>query len=189
MHLDIVLSLRVRATADTGSPQPTAFRPYENVNPDDSDYESDPVLEIEDHEIYNEIENDRQENSDVEDTSALPARGHPSTQEILPGAGRPLINVVNYAELNLATTNDPWSPFSPEVDCNLASWFVRNKVAKSQIDEYFAYRLSGTDARSFQSAYTMRQHLAELDLFGDYLVWTKPQLMMLNMRQLSIIGM
>jgi len=48
MHLDIVLSLRVHATADQGSPQPTAFRWHENVDPDDSDYESDPELEIED---------------------------------------------------------------------------------------------------------------------------------------------
>jgi len=35
----------------------------------------------------------------------------------------------------------------------------------------------------------MRQHLAELDLFGNYLMWAKPQLTMLNMGQLSIIGM
>ena len=76
-------------------------------------------------------------------------------------------------QLNLATTNDPWSPFSSEADFNLASWFVWNKVAKSQIDAYFADGLGGTDARSFRSAYTMRQHIDELDPFGDYLVWTE----------------
>jgi len=81
--------------------------------------------------------------------------------------------VVNYTELNLATTNDPWRPFSSEADFILARWFVRNKVAKSQIDAYFAYGLGGSDARSFQSAYTMRQYLDELDPFGDYLVWTE----------------
>jgi len=68
MHLDIVLSLRVRATADQGSLQPTAFRQHENVDQDDSDYESDPELEIEDQGAYNEIENDRQDHSDAEDT-------------------------------------------------------------------------------------------------------------------------
>jgi len=52
-HLDIVLSLRFRATADQGSPQPTAFRRNENVDPDDSEYESDPELEIEDQGAYN----------------------------------------------------------------------------------------------------------------------------------------
>jgi len=134
MHLDIVLSLRVRATADQGSPQPTAFRPHENVDPDDADYVSDPELEIEDEGAYHEIDNNRPDDSDAEDTSEPPARGHPSSQEIIPGAGRPLGNVVNYTELNLATTNDRWSPFLSEAGFNLASWFVWNKVAKSHID-------------------------------------------------------
>ena len=87
MHLDIVLSLRVRATADQGSPQPTAVRLHENVDPDDSDYESDTELEIEDQGAYNEIENDRRDDSDAEDTSEPPARRRPSSQEIIPRAG------------------------------------------------------------------------------------------------------
>ena len=48
MYLDIVLSLRARATADPGSLQSTAFRRDENLNPRNSDYESDPESEIED---------------------------------------------------------------------------------------------------------------------------------------------
>jgi len=173
MHLDIVLSLRVRAIADQGSQQPTACRRHENANPDDTDYESDPVLEIEDQGAYNEIENDRQDDSDAEESSEPPARGCLSSQEIIPGARIPLGDVVNYTELHFATTKDPRSAFSSEADFNLASWFVRNKVAKAQIEAYFADRLGGTDARSFRSAYTMRQHLNELDPFGDYLVWTE----------------
>jgi len=62
-----------------------------------------------------------------------------------------------------------------KADFNLESWFVLNKVAKSQIDAGFADGLRGTstDARSFPSAYTIREHLDELDPFGDYLVWTE----------------
>ena len=86
MHLDIVLSLRVHATADQGSLQPTAFRRHEDVDPDDSDYESDPVLQIEDQGAYNDIGNDRQDNSDKEDTSEPPARGRLSSHEIIPAA-------------------------------------------------------------------------------------------------------
>jgi len=112
MHLDIVLSLRVRATADQDSPQPTAFRRHENVDPDNSDYESDPELELEDQGAYNEIENDRQDDSDAADTSKPPAHGRPSSQEIIPGAGRPLGDIVNYTGLNLVTTNDRGSLFS-----------------------------------------------------------------------------
>ena len=70
-------------------------------------------------------------------------------------------------------TDDPWSPFSSENDFNLASWFVRSKVAKSQVYAYFADGLAGTDSRSFRSAYTLGQHLDILDLFREYLVWAE----------------
>jgi len=70
-------------------------------------------------------------------------------------------------------TDDPWSPLSLENDLNLASWFVRSKVAKSQIDAYFAEGLGGTDSRSFRSAHTLRQHLDILDPFREYLVWAE----------------
>jgi len=70
-------------------------------------------------------------------------------------------------------TDDPWKPFLSEDDFNLASWLVRSKVAKSQIDAYFAEGLGATDSRSFRSAYTMRQHLDVLDPFGECLVCTE----------------
>ena len=70
-------------------------------------------------------------------------------------------------------TDDPCSPFSSENDFNLASWFVRSKVAKSQIYAYFAEGLGCTDSRSFQSAYSLRQHLDILDPFREYLVWAE----------------
>jgi len=79
MDLDIVLSLRVRATADPGSPQPTAFRRHENVDLDNLDYESDPEPEIEDQGAYKERENNRQDDSDVEDTSEPLAGGGPAS--------------------------------------------------------------------------------------------------------------
>jgi len=79
MDLDSVLSLRVCATAHPGSPQPTTVGLHENVDPEDSDYESDPMPEIEDQGAYKEIENNRQDDSDAEDTSEQLARGGPSS--------------------------------------------------------------------------------------------------------------
>jgi len=81
--------------------------------------------------------------------------------------------VAGYTELNKAMTDDLWSPFSSENDFNLASWFVRSKVAKSQIDASFADGVGGTDSRSFGSAYTVRQHLDIQDPFREYLVWAE----------------
>jgi len=170
MHLDIVLSLST--IADAASMRPTFVHDkLENLT--DSDYESDCRLEIPDfHTAIGEID-DMQNDSDMEEVPHPPARVCPSGQETIPGAGRPLSEVAGYKELNKAMTDDPWSPFSSEKDFNLASWFVRSKVAKSQIDAYFAEGLDGTDSRSFRFAYTMRQHLDILDPFHEYLVWAE----------------
>ena len=65
------------------------------------------------------------------------------------------------------------NPFSSDHDLNLESWLVRSKVAKLQINSYFAKGLSGTDNRLSRSAYTMQQHFDLLDPFGEYLVWMK----------------
>ena len=97
----------------------------------------------------------------------------PSGQETIPGAIKPLSEGAGYTELNMAMTDDPWSPSSYENDFNLVSWFVRSKVAKSQIDAYFAESLGGTHCTSFQLAHTLRQHLDILDPFRECLVWAE----------------
>jgi len=170
MHLDIVLSLNAIADAASSPARPTFVR-EEHENMTDSDYESDPGLEIADiHTPSGEID-DMHNNWDTEDFSNALVRTLPSSQETIPGPGRPLGEFSGYTELNKAMTNDSWSPFSSEDDFNLASWFVQSKVAKSQIEAYFAEGLGGTDSRSFWSAYTMWQHLIVLDPFHEYLVW------------------
>ena len=101
-----------------------------------------------------------------------PPEGGPScSQESIPGAGRALGDVAGYTELNEPMKNDPWNPFSLEADFNLASWLVRSKVSKTQIDVNFAEGVGGMDARSFWFAYTLQQHLDVRDPFGDYLTW------------------
>ena len=111
-----------------------------------------------------------QNDSDTEDVSHPPVSVRPSGQETIPAAGRPLGEVAGDTELNKAMTDDSWSPFSSENNFNLASWFVRSKVAKSQIYAYFAEGLGRTDSRSFRSAYTLQQYLDILDPFREYLV-------------------
>jgi len=170
LHFDIVLSLS--AIADAASMGPTFVRD-ELENQTDSDYESDCRLKIPDfHTASGEID-DMQNDSDTEDLAHPLVRVRPSGQETIPGTGRPLGRVAGYTELNKAMTDDPWCPFSSENDFNLASWFVRSKVAKSQIDVYFAEGLGGTDSRSFRSTYTLRQHLDILDPFREYMVWAE----------------
>ena len=172
MHLDIVLSLR--ANADLTLPGPPAFVRDVKINQSDLDYESDHRLEIAVcRTASSEIDDDMQNNSDAEDVSHPPVCRRPSSQETICGAGRALSDIAGYTKLNRAMTDDPWNPFSSEDDFNLTSWLVRSKMAKSQIDAYFAEGLGGTDSRSFRSTNTRRQHLYVLDPFGEYLVWTE----------------
>jgi len=172
MHLDIILSLR--ANADRTSPGPPAFVRDENISQSDSDYESDPRLEIADcRAASGDRDHDMQNDSDEEYVSHPPVCGCLSSQETVSGAGRVLSDVAGYTELNRTMTDGPWNPFSSEDYFNLASWLVWSKVAKSEIDGYFADGMGGTDSKSFWSAYTMRQYLNVLDPFGEYLVWTE----------------
>ena len=135
MHLDIVLSLT--EIADAASMGPTFVRD-ELENLTNSDYESDCRLEIPDLHTASGAIDDMQNDLDTEDVSHPPVLVRPTGQETIPGAGRRLGEVAGYTELNKAITDNPWSPFPSENDFNLSSWFVRSKVAKSQIDAYFA---------------------------------------------------
>ena len=116
---------------------------------------------------------DMQHDSNEEDFSQPPDRWRPSSQESIPGARRALSDIAGYTELNEAMIDDPWNPFSSEGDFNLASWLVRSKVSKSEIDTYFAEALGSIDARSFWSAYTLQQELDVLATLGEYLTWTE----------------
>jgi len=104
MHLDIGLSL-------SGSPHAAPMGPtfvhdvLENLT--DSDYKSDCRLEIPDfHTASGEID-DMQNESDMEEVSHPLLCVHPSGQETIPGAGRPLREVGGNTELNKAMTNNP----------------------------------------------------------------------------------
>ena len=187
MHPDIVLFLC--GIPGRNLPGRTVFVPCENANQatiitsthqfedeSDSDYESDPGLEaIDCDSAGDEMDNDTQHDSDAEDSDTFqpPDMASPSSQQTIPGTGRAIGDVSGYAELNKAMKDDLWSPFSSEDDFNLASWFVRGKIAKSQINDYFAKGLGSRGAGSFRSAYTLRKHLEVLDPFGEYLAWTE----------------
>ena len=89
-----------------------AFAADENRDQCDSDYESDPMLEIADcYATSNNPGDDMQHDSGEEDFSQPPDRGRPSSQESIPGPGRELGDVASYTKLNEAMIDDPWSPF------------------------------------------------------------------------------
>jgi len=151
MHSDSVLSLQAIADPTSVSLRMTTFIPNRNVSQSDSDYKSDLRLESADCQVVAEGRGDMQYDSDMEGISQPPARGHLSSQDTIPGAERPGGNVDNYRELNHTKADEPQDPFSSEADFNLTSWFIGNKVGKSQIDVYFAEGLSSTNSRSLST--------------------------------------
>ena len=92
---------------DTTLPGLRVFAPDENSDQGDSDYESDPMLEIADCYAASNDPGDMQHDSDEEDFSQQPDRGCPSSHASIPGAGRALGDVAGYTELNESMKNDP----------------------------------------------------------------------------------
>src|SRR5437588_2090951 len=130
-----------------------------------SDYESDPAILSYDLGSEQEMGGDIEPDSDSEDAFRRADKAIPCSQHTISGAGNPLGDVTGYEQLNQAMLNEPWTLFSSKRDFNLASWFVRNKVVKTQIDDYFGKGLGGVQLRSFQFAYTLEKQLETLDPF------------------------
>ena len=114
-----------------------------------------------------------EDDSDSEGVSLRPDTSIPWKWQTIPDSGRPLGDVTSYEELNQAMLEEPWSPFSSECDLNLVSWFVRSKVAKTRIVDYFGKGLGGMERGSYRSAYSVDKQLETLDLFRKYLSGTE----------------
>jgi len=71
---------------DTTLPGLRAFALGENSDQGESDYKSDPMLEIADCYAASNDPGDMQHDSDEEDLSQQPDCGRPSSQETIPGA-------------------------------------------------------------------------------------------------------
>ena len=68
-------------------------------------------------------------------------------------------------------SKDPWAPFTSAHCSKLASWFIQNKVSKSQINKYFTNRLGSSSLAGYNSRHTLENHLRILDPYSAYLQW------------------
>ena len=168
------MSLDASASQSTGLPtmyEDRNFNADNDTTPENSHIDSDCESEI--PEIPEEVDIYHGQISDAVLGNGFQAEARAAVDEAFPEAGLALCEVADYVELNRSPVKDPWGPFSSEDEFKLASWFIRSKVSKTRINDYFAEGIGGTKSGTFQSAYRLEKYLDELDPFGQYLEWTQ----------------
>jgi len=170
-HLDIVLASTVGypSSGDIINDVETRILHHPEASElQDSDYESHPDPTGPELDAFTAHKSDTKIPNDS--TSSLPGR-----QEHYPRAGEAIGDVDGFEQENSNLCEDPWAPFSCAQGCKLASWFIRSKVPKSRINEYFSSGLGSSALVSYSSMHTLENHLRSLDPHSLYLQWFEGQ--------------
>ena len=91
------------------------------------------------------------------------------------GSGEAVGEVNGFEQECDILSQGPWAPFTSAHGFKLASWFIENKVSKSQINEYFTNRLGISSLAGYISMHTMENHLWILYPYSAYLQWFEGQ--------------
>jgi hypothetical protein len=177
-NLDVILASTVRRIAPTDDihvASGAADVPNkDNANGEkeqlDSDYESEVSCGGSDAGRLNVACESDTEPLDVDRVSSSATR-----RADYPGAGQSIGDVKGFEEELDNLSEDPWAPFSTPHEFKLASWFIRSKVPKSRINEYFSTGLGTSASAGFTSMYTLEARLRQLDPYGPYLQWFEGQ--------------
>lgn len=176
-NLDIVLASTIRHTpttnplSDTGNDLLQSGDLPGNGERTDSDYESDPGPG---GCMPDATSDDVAQESDAE-VLDVPTASMGSRPTVYPGAGQPIGEVDLFDEGENILSEHPWAPFTSAQDFKLASWFVRGKVSKSRINEYFSSGLGNSASGDFCSTHTLENYLRILDPCSSYLQWFEGQ--------------
>ena len=137
----------------------------------DSDYESDVDSTGRGHDAFiNNIANE----SDTEMLNGTPG-SLAGQQTHYEGSGEAVRHVNGFEQECDILSKDPWAPFTSAHGFKLASWFIQNKVSKSQMNEYFTNRLGTSSLAGYNSMHTLENHLRILDQYSAYLQWFEGQ--------------
>jgi len=99
----------------------------------------------------------------------------PSGQEHYAGAGEAIGHVDSFDQENGNLCRDRWAPFSSVQGFPLEPWFIKRKVPKSRMNEYFSSGLSSSVLVGYSSRHTLENHLVLLDRHSSYLQWFEVQ--------------
>ena len=142
-NLDIILASTVRYTSSAityHKDTETDLLHHEGHERPDSDYESDLDSTGRGHDAFTD---DIAKESDTEMLNGTPG-SLAGQQTHYEGSGEAVGDVNGFEQECDILSKDPWAPFTSAHGFKLASWFIQNKVSKSQINEYFTNRLGNS---------------------------------------------
>ena len=174
VNLDIILASTVRYTSSAityHKDTETDLLHHEGHERPDSDYESDLDSTGRGHDAFTD---DIANESDTEMLNGT--QGSLAGQEThYEGSGEAVGDVNGFEQECDILSKDPWVPFTSAHGFKLASWFIQNKVSKSQINQYFTNRHGTSLLAGYNSMHTLENHLRILDPYSVYLQWFEGQ--------------
>ena len=167
-NLDIILAstIRYRSSAIAyNNNTETNLLHQEGHERWDSDYESDPDSARREHEASND---DIANASDTEIPKST--AGSLASKETHYEGSREAVGDINGFEQECDDlSEDPCAPFTSAHCFKLASWFIQNKVSKSQLNECFTNGFGNSALPGYNSMHTLDDHLRILDPYSAYL--------------------
>ena len=167
-NLDIILASTVRYISSLityHKDMETDLLPHEGHKRPDSDCESDLDSTGRGHDAFiDDIANE----SDNEMLNGTPV-SLAGQQTHYEGSGEAVGDVNGFEQECDILSKDPWAPFTIAHGFKLASWFIQNKVPKSQINKYFTNRLSTSSSAGYNSMHALENQLPILDPYIAYL--------------------
>ena len=161
-NLDIILGSTIRYTSSAiayNNDTETDLCHQEGHERRNSNYESDPESARRKHDAFND---DIANASDTEipnsTTGSLAGK-----ERHYEGSGEAVGDVNGFEAECDDLSEDPWAPFKSVHGFKLASWFIQNKVSKSQINEYFTTGLGNSALAAYNLIHTMENPLRILD--------------------------
>ena len=169
-NLDIILASTVRYTSSAiayNNDIETDLVHQKGHQRRDSDYESDSDTAGHEHDAY-------YDDIAIASDTHIP-NGSPGLlsgkQTHYDRSGEAVGDVTGFEQECNDLSENPCAPFTSAHRFKLASWFIQNKVSKSQINEYFTNGLAISALAGYNSMHTLEDHLWILDLFSVYLQW------------------
>ena len=157
-NLDIILGSTIRYTSSAiayDNDTETDLLHQDGHEGQDCEYESDPDSVRREHDAFDDdIRN--ASGTEIPNSTLGSLAGKKTHYE---GSGEAFGDVNGFEQKCDDLSEDPWAPFTSAHGFKQASWFIPNKVSKSQINQYFTNGLRNYTLAGYNWMHTLENHL------------------------------